>query len=83
VRRQLSTGGREASCLALEKQDKAFSERAFLGGGETVGAHVTTLDVAPCQASEKDATPWVDIREESVQWNAWPRLLCAWSASAT
>jgi hypothetical protein len=82
VRGRLGAGGREALGVALEQPDKAFCERAFLGGGETVGAHIKTLDAAPREASKEDAAPWVALREDLVQWYTWPGLLRARSASA-
>jgi hypothetical protein len=83
VRGRPGTGGREAPGVALEQPDEVFGERAFLGGGETVGAHIKTLDAAPREASEEDAALWVDLREKQLQWNTWPGLLRARSASAT
>ncbi len=82
MRGRLGTGGREALGVALKQSDKAFSEHAFLGGGETVGAHIKTVDPAPREAPKENASLWVDLREELLQWNTWPRLLCARSPSA-
>jgi hypothetical protein len=82
VRGRLGAGGRQAPGVALEQPDKAFGEHAFLGGGETVGAHIKTVDAAPGETSKEDAAPLVDLREELLQWNTWPGLLRARSASA-
>jgi hypothetical protein len=83
VRGRPGTGGREAPGVTLEQPDEVFGERAFLGRGETVGAHIKTLDAAPREASEKDTAFWVDLREKQFQRNTWPGLLRARSASAT
>jgi hypothetical protein len=61
VRGRLGSGCREAAGVALEQSDEAFGERAFLGGGETVGAHIKTLDAAPREASKEDSTLGVDL----------------------
>lgn len=72
MRRGLGTVIGKASRLALEQQDEAFGERTFLDGGETVGAHIKTLDVAPREPSEEDAALWSDLGEKLLQRNTGP-----------